>query len=121
MLHNFQEQTVHEKLYLAFRDDDIRVVWSFPFWTSRPGQRTLEALEEVVQAPANNGIIIKSHVEGDHSAGDSNASHIGTHEIPSTYGTLPQALSDSKFHIETRYALDSQHDEIRNKKGSYNK
>ncbi|GFX68946.1 hypothetical protein TNCV_683051 [Trichonephila clavipes] len=86
---------------------------------SRDRQGALEALEKVVEAPGDDGVVIKSHVERDHSAGDTDAPHVGAHVVPSPDGSFAQALTYGQLHVEARYAFKGQHDEIGNEKGSY--
>ena len=43
----------------------------------RPGQRVAEALDEVEQAPGDDGVVVQGHVEGDDPGGDADAAQVG--------------------------------------------
>lgn len=105
--------------YLAFGHHPPRVVVAhFLARASGPGQRRLEALEEVVEAPADDGVVVERHVERDDGRRDAYAAHVRADVVPGADCPFPQALSHRQLQVEARNPFQAQHDEVRDEEGA---
>lgn len=84
----------------------------------RPRQRRLEAVQQIDQAPGNDCVVVQGHYVADHRRGDPNPAQIRRDLAPHADGALAQSLANGQFQVEDRYALDAQHDEVRDQEGA---
>lgn len=108
----------NEWSYLAFGHRPPRVVVALLPRARRPGQRRLEALEEVVEAPADDGVVVERHVERDDGRRDADAAHVRADVVPRPDRPFAQPLPHRQLQVEARDALQAQHDEVRDEEGA---
>lgn len=75
-------------------------------------------MQQVDQTPSYDRVVVQSHYIADHRRGDSNSTQIGGHLTPYSDGAFSQPLADGEFQIEDGYALDAQHYEVGDEKGT---
>lgn len=73
----------------------------------------LSHLNEVEEAPRDDGVVVEGHVEGDHRGGDTDAAQARGHLVPHAYRALSQTLPDGQLQVEDGDALDAEHDKVR--------
>lgn len=57
----------------------------------------LERVEEVVEAPGNNYVVVKRDKERYYTGRDSYSAQPGMYSVPDAQGTLSHALSEAQF------------------------
>lgn len=76
-------------------------------------------LDEVEEAPGDDGVVVERHVEGHDGTADADAGHVGRDLVPDSDRALPESLSDGQLQVEDRNTLDEQHHEVRDQERSW--
>uniref|UniRef100_A0A8W7PST8 Uncharacterized protein n=1 Tax=Anopheles coluzzii TaxID=1518534 RepID=A0A8W7PST8_ANOCL len=97
----------------TLRLDVVGEVLKQPLRTFGPRQRRFEAVQQIDQAPGNDGVVVERHDVADEGGGDADTAEVGGHLVPHTDRTLAQALPDRELQIEDWQALQQQHYEVR--------
>lgn len=78
----------------------------------------LQWVEQVVEAPSDDDVIVESDKEGDDAAGNANATKPRMDCVPDPQGAQPHLLSHPQFHQEQGDSLQDQHHSKWNQEGS---
>ena len=83
-----------------------------------PGKRALERVEEVEEAPHDDGVVVDGHHVGRDGAGQPHAAHERVHLVPHPQAPQPHLLTDGQLQVQQRHALHEQHDQVRDEEGA---
>lgn len=79
-----------------------------------------KAIEEVVETPGDDDIVVEGDKQGDDAGGDSDATEPRMDLVPHAESAQSHSLSDAEFNQEQGYTLQHQHDHERNEEGTWN-
>uniref|UniRef100_A0A182JDG8 Uncharacterized protein n=1 Tax=Anopheles atroparvus TaxID=41427 RepID=A0A182JDG8_ANOAO len=90
-----------------------RLAVPVPLRALGPRQRRLEAVQQVDQAPGDDGVVVERHDVADERGRDADAAEVAGHLVPHPDRALAQPLPDGQLQVEDGQALEQQHDEVR--------
>lgn len=75
-------------------------------------------MEEVVQTPSDDSVVVKCYVERDNCGSDADPAQIWRNLSPDTDSSFAETLTDSKFQEYNWHSLHCQHDRVWNKEST---
>ena len=80
--------------------------------------RVKDDLDEVLEAPGDDGVVVAGHVEGDGAAGEPEPAEEGADLLPHPDAALPQPLAHRQLQDEERQAQGGQRHRVGDQEGS---